>query len=211
MIEVLQKIAVGKWFNDSPFTCDLQIGNDSLCIITGNNASGKSLVRKVLSSHYHSEQIEFINLSMCGRTGGNFISGFQKLFIYGDESEESTGDNSAKILGKAIKTGLSREKPFVLFLDEPEVGCGEELQMAMALSIVNVEVMPMCKGIYIVSHSRQFVRHFIPLNPTHFRLGDKMTLVEWLSREVVPVDLSTFSSDNHEKWRWVESQLKKKV
>lgn len=124
MINTLQTISGGRWFKSpSPFRMNLQINHPKLCVVTGPNVSGKSLLRKIVHSFYQTNEIELIHLSQSGRCRG----GIEGAFIYGTEADESTGKNSVKTLLTAFKTGVARTKPFGIFFDEPEIGASEEL------------------------------------------------------------------------------------
>lgn len=210
MIELINRIAEGRWFKEpSPFRCALQVGHPQLCVITGQNASGKSLVRKVLQNHCAEGKIEYIHMSQCGRGQGGIVG----ALIYGSEVDESTGKNSVKTLLTAFKTGQQRDKPFVLMFDEPEIGCSEEVQAGMGLRIMrDFGTMPNMVGMFIVTHGRNLVKQLLPMNPTHWRMSeDAMTLDQWVNREIVPVEsLEDLTTLGHERWCQVEQMLRKK-
>ena len=156
MLELVRDIAASRWFQDpSPFRCCVQPGHRRLCVITGPNASGKSLVRKILAARYQQSDVEYIHTSQEKRSSS---SGIQRVFIYGDEAEDSTGFNSVKMVLTAIRTGQGREKPFGLMLDEPEIGCSEETAAAIGIRVArDLETMTHLHGLYVITHSRALV------------------------------------------------------
>ena len=123
MFSLIENILNGRWFKEpSPFRCKLEKNHSKLCVITGPNASGKSLLRKILHNHHHDKKIEYIVTSQEKRCAS---SGIERVLIYGSDEDESTGCNSIKTLLKVIKTGKSRESSFSIMLDEPEIGCSQ--------------------------------------------------------------------------------------
>lgn len=207
MQDIIKSIATGRWFDDnSPFRCVIQEGHPKLCVITGPNCSGKSLLRQILHTRYHERQVEYIHLSYAGRCQ----SGMKRAVIYGDQDEDSTGYNSVKVILKTIQTGHAREKPFAIMLDEPEIGCSEEVQAALAQRILQNLHMPQLHGFFIITHSREFVRQLLPANPTHWRLDlDNLSLLQYVSRQVEPADLEKLMEVGLERWRLVNSMLKR--
>lgn len=199
MLQCIETIQNGRWFKEpSPFSCSVQVNNPKLCIITGQNVSGKSLVRKCIQGVLARNKTECIHISQSGRCQ----SGIQRAFIYGDEQEDSTGYNSLKTIQTAIRTGISREKPFTLVLDEPEIGCSEELAAAIGIRIAEKYTeMPQLLGLFVITHSRELVRRLLPVQPTHWRLGtDNMELQDWCNRAIVPADLDEVCELGRSRW-----------
>jgi predicted ATPase len=208
MIDFIDDIVAGRWFKSpSPFRCVVQKAHPKLCVITGPNTSGKSLLRKVIHNRYADRKWHYINLSQEGRCNSN---GGLRLFVYGTETDESTGYNSVKMFLKMIQSGQSYENPFGVMLDEPEIGCSEEVQVAIGQRIVrDLDTMPNLHGLYIVTHSRELVRSLLPLNPTHWRLSeDGMTLEQFVNRTVAPVDLEELLAVGKERWHAVHQVIK---
>lgn len=208
MNDFITDIIDGRWFKEpSPFRCDVQCGHPKLCVITGPNTSGKSLLRKVIHNRYADRKWQYINLSQEGRCDSK---GGMRLFVYGTETDESTGYNSIKMFLKMIQSGQSYENPFGVMLDEPEIGCSEEVQAALSLRIIrDLDTMPNLHGLYIVTHSRELARHLLPINPTHWRLGgDGVTLQQFVDRPVVPADLEEVMTVGKERWHAVHQVIK---
>jgi hypothetical protein len=208
MFDVIDDIVAGKWFKQpSPFRCVVEKGHPKLCVITGPNTSGKSLLRKVIHNRYADRKMEYMAVSQEQRCASH---GIQRLLIYGTETDESTGYNSVKMLLKAFQTGQSREKPFAIMLDEPEIGCSDETQAGIGLRIAReIDTMPNLHGMFVVTHSRQLVKNLIQtIQPTHWRLGeDGLNLEQWLNRDVVATDLDALLSDGKEKWHAVHKMI----
>lgn len=187
------------------FPNQLTEANSKLCIVTGNNTSGKSLLRKVLHVCCDDDKTEYIHLSQQGRSTGDI--GALKSFVYGNERDESTGYNSTNTILGAIRTGIAREKPFVLMLDEPEIGCSEELAAALAIRLDrDMDLMTHMVGMIIVTHSRQVAKHLLKRNPSHLRMSDDgMTLEQWINRETTPVEsIEALMELGLERWRAIE-------
>lgn len=205
MLEILQSVIEGNVFKEH-FKCSLQVAHSKLCIVTGPNASGKSLLRKVLNSHYGKHKMLLIHLSQAARSR----SGIEKVMMYGSEEDDSTGVISISVFLKAFKNIDMKAEPTGLLIDEPEIGCSEEVQMAMGSHIAKkIQELPMLHGCYVVTHSRLLVQSLLHLKPTHFRLQDDMTLEQWANRSVQPADLEKVIEQGREGYRLVNSILDK--
>lgn len=211
MIEMLEQVAEGPWFTgDSPFRASLQPAESRVCVITGPNSSGKSLVRKILYGLYEDAGIEYMHTSQAARSRG----GIHRAFIYGTEEEDSTGYNSVRAVLKAIQTGQGREKPFGLMFDEPEIGCSEEVQAAIGDRIGReLDSLTNLHGLYIVTHSRVLVQRLMEhVNPTHLRLGGDDTGIWTLAyRELGSLpELEEVVKRGKEGWSAVQRVLNKR-
>lgn len=184
MLEILQDVLNGNVFKEH-FKCSLQPAHNKLCIITGPNASGKSLLRKIVHVHYQRRKLFLLHLSQAARSTG----GFGRCMVYGSEDDDSTGYNSINVFLKSFDNA-NKAEPTGLLIDEPEIGCSEEVQLAMGLHLATrIQELPMLHGCYVITHSRLFVQSLLHLKPTHFRLGDDMTLEQWVNRPIHPANL----------------------
>ena len=208
--EILKIVETGRWIGgDSPIVGQFRYNDPKICVITGPNTSGKSMLRKIFNARHADKGIEFIHLSQAGRCEG----GVKSAMIYGSERDDSTGCNSLNTVLTAIKTGIRREKPFTLFFDEPEIGCSDELAEGMAIRLIaNLDKMTNLMGLMIVSHSRSFLKRFVNLNPTHIHLEkDYMSLSDWVNRDIIPVvDLEGVKDAGFKKWSAIDKLMKKK-
>lgn len=187
MLEALESALRSKFFSPgSPFTSALTPGDARLVVVTGANGSGKSLLRKVLAARHQDRGDRWVHISVQGRVGG----GLAKVAVYGDDSEESTGVVTAKAVLKAL--AQPRDRPYALYLDEPELGCSEELAAgigAMVRAMVS-EWGPEAV-VYCATHSRVLARELAFASPTHVSLAprpqDPPSLHQWLDRPVTPM------------------------
>lgn len=211
MFDFINNVKESKFFGErSPFQCNVDFQNPKLCVVTGPNVSGKSLLRKIFHSHFSRASIEFINLSQEGRCSGGII----KSLIYGNEIEDSTGYNSAKIISTAFKTGHNRTKKFTLLFDEPEIGCGEELQLLIGERIADqYDKMINSIGVIIITHSRVIAKELMKHNPTHLSLAKDVGLNNWINRSVEKpsYSLEDLVDTGYERWKQVESLIKDKL
>jgi energy-coupling factor transporter ATP-binding protein EcfA2 len=157
-------------------------GNRRLFLITGENAGGKSFFSKVVASFVHEESpgaIEFINVSMGMRTA----PGMHRVFMFGEESRDSTGKISLGAVLGSLRTCRSREKPHVLVLDEPDIGLSEGYRAGLGdlLAAFGAELPELTRALVVVTHSREVARRLMPLAPTCIRIGeDHRPTAEWI-------------------------------
>jgi len=211
--EIIEKILNGKWFSgeNAPFKAKFTLENPHLTIITGPNASGKSVLRKILNSAAYDNNILYINTSQSDRSNS---SGLKRVAMYGSELDDSTGYNSVKCLLGAFRTTNNSEKNNIVMLDEPEIGCSEEVQAAMGKRIAdemsNLETKSKLLCCFVITHSRELVKSLMHLKPSHWRLSnDGLTLSEYTNREVIPANLEELIEQGHKTWSLVEKTMKK--
>lgn len=206
MLEMLNDIASSILFtNDSPFRMSIQPGNGKLIVITGDNCSGKSLLRKLLHCDYDDNKIKFMHFSQAGRSR----SGIERQFIYGTEEDDSTGHNSVKLINRLFRY-LSNDEPTAVLLDEPEIGCSEELQLSIGNYLLdNMEAINNTVAFYVITHSRLIASRLLTVNPTHVRMGSELTLKQYCEREVIPADLESFANRNSVGWSFLHGKKKR--
>lgn len=184
MIDELEYFTEGE---DGVFFSNYTNNESPLTIVTGNNASGKSFVRKILQSMCamrDAGKIECIHLSQQGRC----TSGIPRMFIYGSEDDESTGANTIQSITGAFSTSNKRDSEHFLIFDEPEIGLSDEYAGGMGIRIREfIEEKPdLLFGAVVITHSKYLLKELLPLNPNHMNVSDDATLEDIVNREVVP-------------------------
>lgn len=208
---------------DLPFSATLEVGHPRVLIVAGENCSGKSLLAQSLTSwakHHHG--ITNISVSIRERTGaGTFeLAGMRRIMMFGDDSEQSTGAGSARVIDSAFQNLKSRADEThraILMLDEPELGLSEGYAGAMGRYIGSKAlIMPdLSSGVAIVTHSRVLGRELAAsLNeaPSFLMLNGSIGLAEWLKGDPVRTveELLGLPKLNHERWKLVNKVLERK-
>jgi len=190
-----------------------------LVVMTGPNACGKSfgcryLAQTLAGLRKELEGVakgEFFHIGMRLRTSGNGIFG-PKSFVYGDESEDSTGAVSLKAVKGMLRNSRERTSRHVIALDEPEVGLADEYALALGEKIraFALDLSPLCDALVVVSHSRPFVGKLMDLKPHLVRFGSGTT-AEWLSATPAAVsieDLDSLSERNLKTFRAISRLMR---
>ena len=180
---------------------------NEVTILTGSNGSGKSLIRKALPTHI-AEQLGIPaksavgSVSMEQRTKGNPDWGALSSVLM-DNSEEPTSLNTWELI-KQIIAQINR----YIVIDEPEIGAGEEIQLALTdeinAAIHNARAQNDFKGCLIITHSRTIVK-----NLTHdsFINLDGMIEKDWLNRIPKRGNLADLEHNSLELYRAVIRRL----
>lgn len=168
-------------------------------VLTGDNASGKSLLFQVLAGWARREvKADPITVSIRERTGSGLsdISGLRRAMMFGDESEQSTGATSVDTVATAFRTAAAwaadGKTPLVM-LDEPDMGLSEGFAGALGEHLAHLtgELPDLAFGVVIVTHSRALVRRLseglatLKLGAAHFTyMGEPaMDLAQWLAQQ----------------------------
>lgn len=129
------------WANEAcPFVMHVEknpSAHERVMMICGDNGSGKSLAVEYLrgwSKAFH--EFATVQVSIRERTGAGMsdMAGMRRTFMFGDESEQSTGATSVNVVTTAFTTLADRVKdgkPAILVLDEPEIGLSRSFAGAM--------------------------------------------------------------------------------
>ncbi|MFW6220000.1 MAG: hypothetical protein ACOC33_04095 [bacterium] len=195
------------YFND-PIQVKFDVGNENLVLITGDNATGKSFVRRLYQSVIKLNNTETIHLSQQGRCS----SGIPSLLIYGDETHDSTGNNTVNTIFGGINTCKSRNNKHYIIWDEPEIGLSEKYAGGVGVEIKKfVEDLPkLTQGVVIITHSKPLVKQLLPINPSHLRLGNCPNLTEWINKIEEPGDLNELRERNRQTYKAIQSILNQK-
>ena len=168
-----------------------QIKTGHVTILTGDNGTGKSLIRKVLCSSLRNQEnddtIKIADISMEERTGLRAGLGGGGVFLR-DVEWVATSDNSLSFLYSLLNSAKDR----YLVLDEPELGMSQDLQKSIGIYLSKriPETMKENRGMLIITHSREFVRS---LSVEHVFVNlQKKSEEEWLNESAKEIDLDDF-------------------
>ena len=164
-----------------------------LLVMTGENAQGKSFMTRLYGIAIKKYGgFECICTSQERRTE----SGIMRAIMFGDESCESTGDISSRVVKTGIKTCKARESRHAIIYDEPDLGLSDSYSCSIGVTLREfIEHLPeKTFSVIVISHSRYLIQELLPLNPHHLRFGEPMTLKQWVRRKVEPLDLDALHS-----------------
>lgn len=186
----------------------LDPGESRLVLITGDNATGKSFLRRLITSALRQENIECMHLSQQGRSE----SGIQRAFLYGDEECQSTGYISSYGIRKGIQTCQGRTNKHVLWLDEPDLGLSDEYAAGAGIEIKDfiLKIPELTFCVFLVTHSKAMVKELLPCKPWHLRLGGCLELTSWLNREIKPKSLADLKEYQHKKSQRISEIMNRK-
>lgn len=172
-------------------------------LLLGENASGKSLFRQLLSGSYAGEykdqgkSFEGIHISMATRAGAGPDGGMRAAFMYGPfrESEQSTGVRSMAPLAGAFTTASGRSHAVSLCLDEMELGLNACYHYALGQEIAAMhqdmtQGLDNFLGLILITHSKELVLGFcdqLGYQPHLLMCGDikHQSLQDWLDAPLV--------------------------
>jgi energy-coupling factor transporter ATP-binding protein EcfA2 len=183
-----------------------EIETGKITILTGGNATGKSVIRKLLNCHLMKKLgcdngvVSSISMQMRVNTPGSLLgTGLDSMMK--DLPWESTSEHTVCLLEGLLDVFNESEgnggKRF-LVIDELETGMSKEVQAGTCIwlnEILNPEtVRDKTYGVLLITHSDTVVR---TIRHDSFINIDGMTEEEWLNREIVPVtpdELKNWSS-----------------
>jgi hypothetical protein len=190
-----------------PVPTRFQEGSGSLVLALGENASGKSFFRRIVRQICKMGGVENIHLSMEGR-GESF--GGLRSFVYGDEEQKSTGENSAGTILLAIRTSRGRDNKHVIFWDEPDFGLSDMWAAGAGVEVREFALDPPSNLVaaVLVTHSRAFVRELLPANPHVLWFGKgEESLQDWLVRPTSPRPLAELAEESRVRWKLIQEIL----
>lgn len=182
-------------------------GNFAVCL--GENASGKSFFRRIVTAIAHEAKVEAMPISMEGR--GDSFGGLRGM-VYGDESWQSTGENSSHTVLCGIRTCEERKTPHVIFWDEPDLGLSDDWAAGMGVALREfAENLPATTyGSLVVTHSRALVRELLPAEPHYLYFGSTeppATLAEWVDAKPKARDLKALGEESHRRFKLIQKIL----
>jgi hypothetical protein len=191
----------------------IKINLTGVTILTGNNGSGKSLIRKQLPfklrDHYNLSDVKetqgmMKSTSMDLRTSSNpewgGLSGIMQ-----DTGWIATSQNTLSLIKGVIKSISESDKTKYLVIDEYEIGCSEETIVALA-RYINAQILQLIQekkimGAMIITHSRLGIKEF---SWDNFVNLEGLDYDSWINREVIPTDLEQL--DKNELFSYIQNQ-----
>lgn len=205
----------------SPFNAAISAGAPRLAVVVGDNASGKSLLVRMLAMRARGHEVLPVSVSIRERTGAGLgeMSRMAQAMMYGDESEQSTGATSVQVVQAALERNADRPGGSIVILDEPEMGLAEGYAHALGTYIASQSktITRRCAGVVVVTHSRplvQGIRDTLSRKPTFVATaagaGVQADLDGWLAREdrYSVEDLLALPEVNLERWRHLSKRLR---
>jgi energy-coupling factor transporter ATP-binding protein EcfA2 len=201
------------WFRDvygwqDIIPVHLQPGHSRLLVITGENATGKSLLRRILQQLARQDEVEAIAISPEYRQMG----GIARAFVYGDETNQASGQIACHVVTTAIRTSQGREKPHVIILDEPDMGLSDNASAGVAQAIVNYcnEPSPYLGYFAVITHRKAMLSLFAQAEVSHIRVGDELSLAQVVEQPIVPIAPEVLQERAYEMFQRVKSVLNEK-
>lgn len=191
-----------------------QEGTGPLVLVVGDNASGKSFFRRIVSAicAQAKEKTEMISISMEGRRSTGFYPWL--ALVYGDESWQSTGALSASTVTTGIKTSQGREGRHVLFWDEPDLGLSDAWASGVGRALAAFSKAPSSHLVsaFVVTHSKALVSQLLDSNPHYLHLGAPpedapRSLMEWFEAPVIPRDIEELGEASHKRFKAIQKIL----
>lgn len=186
-------------------------GKDPLVVMVGDNASGKSFARRLVTQVCRKVEVESIHISMERRAGAD-VTGGMRGFIYGTEDWKSTGENSVGTVLGGIRTCQGREKPHIMFWDEPDIGLSDSWAAGVGVAIRKfVETPPEhTRAVFVVTHSKALVSQLLPVEPHYIYFGDgeaPVSLAHWIEQPVIPRDIEELAELSHKRFKKIQKIL----
>jgi predicted ATPase len=188
-----------------------------LAVMVGDNAGGKSLMVKFLASLLNGQDTEPLQVSMRYRT----MAGMHRVFMFGDDAEESTGAVSLFAVEGALRTANGREKSCWVLLDEPDTGLSDSYCRALGAYLAEqANKLPAehFEAMVVVTHSKTLVAsllanathrpHFIAVGEHHAGQQAEDWLADTSERSVE--ELLGLHTKGLDTWRAVNKVLKSK-
>ena len=192
---------------------------NEVTILTGDNATGKSVIRKTLWQHVNDllgveEQKSFVSdISMERRTGLHPGLGGGGVFLR-DCGWTPTSMETYRFI-KGIFQILDDDNKHIskrfIVLDEPEIGASKEVQKAFAKYINNfyekIHDNNKCYGLLVITHSDEIIKN---LKCDNFLNIQGLTKEEYLNREVKDIDLEEIDKFSIDLFRGIQNRNKTK-
>lgn len=176
---------------------------DVVTLLTGRNAGGKSLIRKLLrqtlADKLGKDKVTVAHASQELRTGSyasmGALSGLTR-----DIDWLATSQNTITTMEQSLKA-----KADYYVIDEPEIGMGEELQLGL-VDWLNEKISFLNKGVLLVCHSR-LIAQGIKFD-TFINL-EGMGYEEWTARVPQKISVEEFQEFSNSLFETVRTRNKK--
>ena len=173
---------------------------NQVTILTGGNATGKSVIRKVMNARVadklgiDGDKVvhKTAALSMQLRVSGSeSLMGTGLDHISGGLPWMATSTHTWWLIDGLLKSHIDKkvddddDKRFII-IDELEIGLSDEVTAGVCLEI-NERLrnnMDNCLGVLVITHSKTVVKY---LDHDNFINIEGLTEEEWLNREITPV------------------------
>lgn len=198
------------------FPSRLETGSrEDVLVVTGENASGKSLAFLILNNLVRSfgkeDKIDVLvmDIGMNRRTR----SGIERAFMFGDEDLDSTGNISIKVMQTGVENSRDKDRYHYLMLDEPDIGVGEGYHNAIGkfLSDFATPLPEKCLGLVVATHSRKITAKLLDAGASSLRLGNDLRDVrDWVANGDIEKsldDLTALKAISLERSRGVSKML----
>jgi ABC-type Mn2+/Zn2+ transport system ATPase subunit len=171
---------------DSLIDISNNIKANEITILTGRNAGGKSLIRRLLRDSIETQlgkkKVFIPHASQELRTKSNPDMGALSGMAH-DLEWLATSDNTIH----TIKNIFRKDADYVV-IDEPEIGLGEELQLGL-IDFINEKTEKFGKGVLIITHSRVTA---LGLRHDNFINLEGLSFDEWICRNPEKISVSEF-------------------
>jgi hypothetical protein len=179
--------------------------NTKVLVVTGQNASGKSYLRRIISAALktNDKDMEVMNISQEKRTGADGSSTIANSFIFGDERTQATGVNSLRTVTVGITTCRGREKMHAITWDEPDLGLSDEYAMDLGHKIADFAKEPTKTFlITVISHRRELLQPIAECDHHYIHVGPEKpgNLLAWINRKVVRLDIDDLQKKSREQF-----------
>lgn len=192
-------------------------GEGPLCLVTGDNASGKSFFRRIIGAvcAQAKEKVEYIPISMEARRTISYNPWL--TFVYGDEETEATGVNSTETVLGGIRTSEGRTSNHVIFWDEPDLGLSDSWAAGLGQKLAEFakKAPTYLTAAFVVTHNKALVSQLFDVNPHFLHLGvdpEKAphSLVEWFERPVKPRNIDKLHEESRKRFKAIQKILDRK-
>lgn len=184
-------------------------------VVVGENASGKSFLRRLMCAVLHDAGHDLIHLSMEGRFDYNGNLGAMRGMLYGDEQHEATGVNSAHLITRGLSNCESRrDTSHGIIWDEPELGLSEGAQMGVGAELAEglVKTPVPTVAAVLITHSKPLVRRLVEIEPNFVFVGEDppLTMEGWLKRPAKLRTTADIEAESRRRYRLIQDAMQKR-